>query len=410
MEKSSKKDSASHDTWSKSQSDFFESWTEATENFKKAFKGMDWAKGAAKDSQDLFSLYHSWSEMFSKYFDVMIKNYSLGVSKDTVSKLFSGADAYVKLYEFWEPLLKAFQSRATETGSYKDLLDPSKYKEMIDKVFGFSSPETLTEFYGQASKLVETWGSKGEYFIKPWADTMQKNMDAYLELASGDPEASMNIFHNLYASFESTFGKAFKMPAVGKDREEVELLLKTFDRYSIFLAKNTEFHHKIILTGQKAMEKVIKSVANKIREDGEITSFDEFFKLWTKTNEKAFLEFFNTEEFSKLQGIVLDAALDARRHFQQLMELFLSDFPIALRSEMDDLYKKVYTLNKNVRALMRNSSNTDELHKEIMDLRKKVATLEKRQSGAGEVRKAANLKKRPPDKKVKRKTAKEATR
>jgi hypothetical protein len=33
------------------------------------------------------------------------------------------------------------------------------------------------------------------------------------------------------------------------------------------------------------------------------------------------------------------------------MELYLYDFPIALRSEMDDLYKTVYELKKKVKSL-----------------------------------------------------------
>lgn len=381
MEKSSQEGSAAYDAWVKSQSDFFEHWTEAAESFQKTLKGMDWTQGMTKETRDLFGVYSSWKEMFDKYSDVMIKNFSYGVSKDTFSKLFSGADAYVKLFEFWQPLMKALQERALAPDAYKDIFDPSKYREMMNKVFGFSSPESLTEVYGQASKLIETWGSKGELLVKPWSDALQKNIDAYLELASGDPEASINIFHNLYAAFESTFGKAFKLPAVGKDREVIELFLKTIDKYSVFLAKNTEFQHSIVLTGQKAMEKVIAAVAQKVRENGEMMSFHDFFRLWTKTNEKAFIAYFGTEEFSGLQGTVLDAALDARRHFHQLMELSLGDLPIALRSEMDDVYRTVYTLNRNVRDLTKKTAEMDELRKEIKDLKKKIATLEKKQPG-----------------------------
>ena len=55
-----------------------------------------------------------------------------------------------------------------------------------------------------------------------------------LLLAKGDVEAGYNIFHNIYSAFDKIFGKSFKIPAVGKDRQEIELLLKTFDRYNGF--------------------------------------------------------------------------------------------------------------------------------------------------------------------------------
>ena len=120
-----------------------------------------------------------------------------------------------------------------------------------------------------------------------------------------------------------------------------------------------------------------------MREGGQIAGFGEFVKLWTKTNEEAFLEFFKTEQFSELQGIVLDTALECRRQFQQLMEAWLKDFPIALRSEMDDLCKRSYTMNKSVRALAKKNSEIDAMQEEIERLRKRVATLEERLSGDG---------------------------
>ncbi len=280
MENSSESGSALFENWSKFQKEFFDKWGESAENFQKVFKGVDRTKDVNGNTQDIFSLYQSWKDTFGKYFDVMIKNNPINVNTDTMSKLFSSADVYVKLYEFWEPLIKAFQERAIDPDSYKDLFDPSKYKEMINKVFGFSSPETMKEFYDQTSKLIETWGSKAQLFVNPWTDAIQKNINAYHDFSKGDYEAAYNIFHNLYSGFESTSGKAFKMPAVGKDREEIELMLKTLDRYSVFLAKNTEFQHKIYLTGQDAMEKVIESIAQKTREKEDITSFNEFVKKY----------------------------------------------------------------------------------------------------------------------------------
>jgi class III poly(R)-hydroxyalkanoic acid synthase PhaE subunit len=386
------KGSTAYDAFLKSQRDFLKDWYETSENYQKIFGEMDWSKRVTKDTRDLFNVYDLWIKTFGSYFDVMLKNSPMNVRAETTSKLFSGADAYMKLYGFWEPLIKAVQEKPFEPASYKYLLDPAKYKEMINKIFGFGSPETLAEFYGQASKIIETWGSGGELFVKPWSEAIKSNIDAVLDLASGEPEAGLNIFHNVYSAFESTFGKAFKLPAIGKDREEIEAFLKTLDRHSVFLAKNTEFQHLIYNTGQEAMEKVVETLAQNIREKGEIASFDEFFKLWTAVNEKTYLELFQTEKFSKLQGVVLDSALDVRRHFHQLMELSLSDFPIALRSEMDDVYKKVYGLNRKVRELMKANSGMDEMREEIEALRKKVAALEKKQRGA-----------------VKRKTRKEAT-
>jgi polyhydroxyalkanoate synthesis regulator phasin len=78
---------------------------------------------------------------------------------------------------------------------------------------------------------------------------------------------------------------------------------------------------------------------------------------------------------------VLDTAVDSRRHFQQLMEMCLKDFPIALRSDMDDVCRTTHALNKSVRALKRKCTEVDQLREEMKDLKETVAALEKKLFG-----------------------------
>jgi septal ring factor EnvC (AmiA/AmiB activator) len=113
-----------------------------------------------------------------------------------------------------------------------------------------------------------------------------------------------------------------------------------------------------------------------------ITGFSEFVQLWTKTNEAAFLEFFRTPEYSELQGVVLDTAVDCRQQFRQLTEKALADLPVALSSELDDLAKKNYDLNKTVRALKKKSDETDKLRAEVKRLQKRLVAIEKQLAAA----------------------------
>jgi hypothetical protein len=379
MGKSADKHASVFDAWVKSQQDYFDTWTDVSEKFQDALKGMDFNAGAVSDAADLFGVYRQWQETFGKYFDGVLKTTPLSATQDTMSKLFGSVDTYVWLYQFWAPMVKALQERGLSGDAYKDLLDPAKYMELLNKIFGFSSAETVNEFVSQASSLVETWGSKGERLMKPWSEAMAKNMDALTGMAGGDADASMKILHNIYAAFDSTFGKAFKIPAVGKDREQTELLLKTLDKYAVFLARNTEYQHTIVATGQKAMEKVVSASAEKLTGNGEVAGFDDFFELWTSVQEKEYLALFRTEAFARLQGAVLDAALDVRSHFYQLMELFLSDYPVALRSEMDDIYKTIYTMKKNLRELKKMGGGMLQMQKEMVALKRQVAMLEEKQ-------------------------------
>jgi class III poly(R)-hydroxyalkanoic acid synthase PhaE subunit len=339
------------ESWRKAQEDFTKSWEEGSKKLQQAFLG---GGGAASDDY-LLNLYNSWTKAIFESISAGKDSHG-DITKETLSKVFGSSNAYVKLYEVWFPLFKAIQGKTFNADSFKDLSDPAKYKEVLDKVWGFN-PDAMTEFNNQAKKLMEMFGKTSEQFAGPWSEAIQKNLQAAPQLFEGHPESIMNTFHNLFKAFDGTVGTAFHVPAVGKDREKIELVLRWLDDMSVYMAKNTEYQHVMYSTGQAAMERVIQVIAKKIADGGEVKDFNELFNLWIDLNEKTYYALFQTEDFSRLQGAVLDSSLNLRKHFFKLMELHLYDFPIALRSEMDDLYKTVYELKKKVKGLERQIKN-----------------------------------------------------
>ncbi|MBF0520421.1 MAG: hypothetical protein HQK92_11940 [Nitrospirae bacterium] len=339
----------------KAQKEFMNNWLSAGANMQKVFSPG--ASGQNANPHDVLGMYNTWLKTVGGSFDEMMKMYPAGVGKDTVSKLFRGFDSYMKFYDFWLPVIKAIQENTFDPENYKDLLDSSKYKELLDKMLGFSGPDSAKEFFGNASGMIETWGAAAQNFVHPWMDSLQKNFNIVLDASSAaDPNASMNLFHNLYGAFEKTFGKVFKTPQVGKDREKMELLLRTMDLYSVYIAKNAEFQHKMYVAGEAAMRKVVESLAQKIKAGEEIKGYNDFYKIWADINEAEYFELFNTEEFSVVQGSLLESALEFRKQYHKLIEMNLSDLPIPVRSEMDDVYKTIYDLKKRLRALEKNAN------------------------------------------------------
>ncbi len=339
------------DTWVKSQEKLVDNWMETTKKLPQALWGTEMFKNSKSDTpgSGFVDLYTSWvNEMVS----ALAKMHGLNtdIIKDILSKVTDGSDVYVRFYKIWLPISQAIQERVSDPDIYRELIDPMQYKEVVDKIFGFS-PDAVTEFIDQVSKLSESWGFVAKEFGVPWIKAARKNAAMAPEFIDGRPETFLNIFHNLFCAFDNTIGKVFHIPAVGKDREKVELIMRGCDDLAVFLAGNTEYQHSVYMTAVKAMEKVLETVAQKIRNGEEIKTFDEFFDLWVDVNEREYYHLFRTEEFSKRQGELLDSSLKVRKHFHKLMELYLFDFPVALRSEMDDLYRTVYDLRKKVSHL-----------------------------------------------------------
>ena len=337
------------DTWTRSQERIVEELTETTKKFQQVFWGLGSDGEGMSGFGDFQNVYSSWTNaIMNALRDTGTVDVNL--IRETLLKTLSGSNAYLKLYEIWLPLFKAIREKTLSPDAYKDLTDPLKCKEMLDRVFGFD-PDAISQAANQARKFLETFTGSVQQFMKPWAAATEKSSKTFPQLVEGHPESLMKIFHDMFDAFDSTIGRSFHVPAVGKDREKIELLLRGLDDLSVYLAKNIEYQNMMYATGLAAFEKVVATTAEKIKSGEEITKFDEFFDLWVKVNEKTYYALFQTEDFSKMQGEVLEASLHVRKHFFKLMELYLYDFPIALRSEMDDLYKTVYEMKKKVKGL-----------------------------------------------------------
>lgn len=337
------------DAWLKAQQDAFGSVGEMTRKFQQNLSGLGSTGGALPDFGSFQDVYTSWKESVN---DALRGSGSADANfiSETLLKSLSSSNAYLKLYELWLPLFKSIQQKSVSPDSFKDLADPAKYKELLDNVFGFN-PDAASQLAEQAKILLESYARSARGFMKPWMEASEKGFRAAPGIMQGHPEAFMTVFHTMFGAFDSTVGRVFHVPAVGKDREKVELLLRSLDDLSVYLAKNTVFEHAMYVTGLAAFEQMIAAVADKMSRGEEFKDFSEFFNLWITVNEKAYSALFKTRDYAKMQGEVLEASLNVRKHFFKLAELYLYDLPIALRSEMDDLYKTVYDLKKKVRVL-----------------------------------------------------------
>jgi hypothetical protein len=337
------------DGWMASQGRILESLTDMTRKYQESFWGLGPKGGGAQAFGGFPNVYTTWT---TAVLNALRETgpVDANLMQDILSKTLGGSNAYVNLYELWLPLFKAMQEKTMGPDTYKNLTDPKKYKETLDRVFGFD-PDAVAEAAVQASQSLEAFAGSAQQFMKPWVQATEKNLKTFPQVMEGRPEAYMQTYHTLFNAFDSTFGRIFHVPPVGKDREKVELLLRSFDDLSVHLAKYTEFQHTMYVTGLAALEKVIATITEKCNKGQEIKEFDEFFDIWLDVNEKTYYELFQSAEFSKMQGEMLETSLNMREHGFKLMELYLYDYPIALRSEMDDLYKTIYELKKKVKSL-----------------------------------------------------------
>jgi class III poly(R)-hydroxyalkanoic acid synthase PhaE subunit len=328
--------------------DFFSAWMKAqNQAFELLRKQAEQVRSFYQGEASHENPFEAWCKLA---LDAVVAGGDAEMVRETLHKAFGSSGAYQKLFDLWQPVLKAVHERNLDPAAWKELLDPAKIKEVVDKLFNLDDAGAAN-LQAQMAQFSELLNSHSEHFGKPWLDAAMQNMQSFPQFVQGHPEVLMQIFHRLFNAFDATVGRSFHVPAVGKDREKMELMSRCIDDMSVYAAKNVEYQHAMYLTGIEAMEKVMSELALKIESGEEISKFDDFFDLWIDINEKTYYELFQTTAFAKLKGELLDAGLNARKHYFKLMEMSLFDLPIALRSEMDDLYKTIYELRKAVKKL-----------------------------------------------------------
>ena len=325
------------DAWMKSQTQAFATLREQGERMMAFYQGN-------ASTQNPFD---AWRDAALKAFSGSANSSAL---QDTLLKTFGSTDAMQKLHEMWQPMFAAMQNQSFNADAYKEYIDPTKIKQMVDQLFNFDIG-AITQMQEQAAQFAASY----QHFSKPWNEAMSANMSAIPQAAEGNPQALFKMFQNMSHAFNSRAGQVFNAPKVGKDREKAELMSRFVESLSTYAACNMEYQQQMYKTGGAAMQEVMEKLAAKAQ-SGEMTGeeaqrFDAFFELWIDVNEKAFNKFFQTKEFSRLRNAVTDSGFATRKHYFALMETQLADLPIALRSEMDDLYKIIYELRKQVKKL-----------------------------------------------------------
>lgn len=325
-------------------SEYFDSWVKTQQQ---AFTML---RDQALQMQSLYqntntaseNPFTNWSKAVFQAFPI---NADADLAKDTFSKTLYGNAAMQKLYELWQPLLNAMRDKTIDPASYSDLTDPTKIKQLIEKLFNFDL-EAMDQLQKQLSQYTDLY----QQFGKPWTDAFQ-NQSSNFTQNDFQPESMIKQMQAAYSMFENSTGKLFSVPAVGKDREKMELMSKCAKAFSEFTTSNIDYQKLMQTTGGEAMQSVIKTIAEKVAAGEKIEKFDDFFALWIDTNEQAFNKLFQTKAFSQKRNAMTEAGFKARKLYNEIVENQLESLPIARRSEMDEVYKIVYDLRKQVKAL-----------------------------------------------------------
>jgi polyhydroxyalkanoate synthase subunit PhaE len=128
-------------------------------------------------------------------------------------------------------------------------------------------------------------------------------------------------------------------------------LLESFEALINFTQASFGYLLLLLDVLEKTFEELLAELISSQDKGETIENLRQFLQVWSSLSDRVFIQRFHSEDALEIQGKLINAALTWRSHQQQLMEVFLKMNDLPTRSELDEVYRSLYELRKEVKTL-----------------------------------------------------------
>lgn len=336
------------------QNEMVKQWMEASKNMLPNMNNAFDMKNMNADG--MMNLFNTWKNTMNDSYVEMMKNFNNGETKNNFADMFNNSEMYMKTFQFFMPMMKSLNDKTFTPEMFKNLFNTEAYKDMMDKMFNMN-PDLMKNFMDNTMMA-----SMKENMYKMMDngknnfDSMKANMSNMFSNNSM-MDGMMNNYHQMYAQMQTSMAPLTKLFGSNPTMHNMELTKELMEMMSAYQTKNNQMQYMMYTTGMKAMDEMAENLYAKIRNGEDVKEFADVYKNWLNTNDKHFVQLFETPEYSKLMSEVSALQLNLKGKIEKQMEKAMEKLPIVNRSEMDELYKTIQDLKKRINSLEK--QNTD---------------------------------------------------
>lgn len=255
-------------------------------------------------------------------------------------------------------IMKAWQVASPKIESGKDW--QPEIKKLIEQWRGDVAklPERTAAMSNEFAQLTKSMFERWSPMTAPWLAMLGR---AASEGHPGEAFLSGSAGLGQIAGFAEAFqlmrgGGEFgvsEMPRATVAREKMGKFLRVADTISDLKKAQDEYHKKLADGIATAVERTVDHLA-KLAEKGEkITSARDLMRTFFSIADKTLMESFNTKEFLAIQDKLTLALMNHKIAQREALEIIYNSLEIPTRSEIDEAYKDIHALKREVRALRR---------------------------------------------------------
>jgi class III poly(R)-hydroxyalkanoic acid synthase PhaE subunit len=320
-------------TWTEAQKKMWENWFQMTQN---------------GSGPTMFSnMFEQWRSLTEQSMQAWTSDSAPTLKK--VMEQWTASQAV--MMRFLELTTKAWQAMAPKVEAGADwqsiLADYSNqwFQQLVEGSTGTVS--TSKDINGLWRLYIEEWQKLLQSWQHNWGQTPWQFSQAIL--GSGTQLGELSRLH--WDAYERSFGRMTETPLMGSNRELMAKLINGFDTWVEFRKASTEYHLILAKTSAQAFEEVMKELVALSERGEKIDSVRQLMNLWLDTIDHTFSKLYKSEAYLNVQRELSTAVMKHRLQEQEITEIILKTLNLPTRSELDDAYRSLYELRKEVKAI-----------------------------------------------------------
>ena len=318
-------------------------------------------------STDMNSIFNQWYQMLTNGFSEWQGHLQNGTTQDAFRNMLNSTEGFTRFYEMWAPMWKSIQDKTFNTEIYKNMMNPAAYQEFMDKFFGFM-PEGTRQYMQQMTALMQNGAKQMGSTGMNGYNQMRQMMGSMPGMNGNEAFSNMlSMYTNMQTMMQNAVSPITKMVTPNKYTKSIAEWQDLADRTMVYNIKNAQLQYMMYTQGTKVMDALAESVMNKMQQGTEVSSMLALYQEWMSISDKNFVSLFESDEYSQLMAEVSALQLKLRKDMEGQMEKMMTGIPVATRSEMDELYKTIYDLKKEVRQLSKMLEIDGEIAPQIND-------------------------------------------
>jgi hypothetical protein len=160
-----------------------------------------------------------------------------------------------------------------------------------------------------------------------------------------------NLFRLWTDIYEKEFRQYFNIPQLGLLRTYQEKANQAVDKYNLLQTQLSEFFRLLSLPFGRSLQVLQENLSemaekNRLPEDPKA-----YYQMWIRILEGHFMTLFQTPEYVETMSRTVRRLADFAQARDAALEDLLSSFPVARKTDVDEMARELYELKKRLRKL-----------------------------------------------------------